>query len=183
MLEIIAGWDGQILLWIQESLRAGAADRWMVLWTALGNGGVIWICAAGLMLLFPRTRRAGVLAFTGLLINLLIVNVLLKPLVARARPWLVVEGLKPLLFSDDHHSFPSGHTSAAFAFAAAVSAGMKLRWVKVLVFAAAVLMGISRLYVGVHFPTDVLAGAVIGSLCGLLASVLVRKLSERFPLS
>lgn len=183
MIEMITQWDGQILLYIQEHLRSEVGDLLMVLWSTLGNGGVVWICAAALMLFFPRTRRAGVLALSGMLLNLLAVNIVLKPLVDRARPWYVVEGLEPLLSSSDRHSFPSGHTSAAFAFAAALWSCLDVRWVKVLAVAAAALMGWSRLYVGVHFPSDVLAGAVIGSLCGLLAVGLYRKFfQKRFPL-
>lgn len=184
MVEILTGWDASVLLFIQEHLRCGIGNVLFPLWSNLGNAGLIWIAAAVFMLLFPRTRRAGVLALAALLLNLLAVNVLIKPMVARLRPWLVVEGLEPLLYSDDQHSFPSGHTSAAFAFATAAFACLDMRWAKVLAVVAAVLMGWSRLYVGVHFPSDVLAGAVIGALCGLLAVWLYRKFFQKhFPLN
>ena len=118
-----------------------------------------------------------------MLLSLLFVNGILKHLVSRERPWLVVEGLHTLLRSNDPNSFPSGHTSAAFAFAAALSGTLDRTWPKVLAVAAAALMGWSRLYVGVHFPSDVLAGAIIGSLCGVLASWLYRHFwQKRFPL-
>ena len=169
MWEAIAGWDAGVLLFIQEHLRSAAGDKLLVLWSTLGNGGVVWIASAAILLFFPKTRRAGVLALVGMLLNLGLVNGILKPLVERPRPWLVVEGLQPLLFTGDGHSFPSGHTSAAFAFAAAVCGSIERTWVRVLTVGAAALMGWSRLYVGVHFPTDVLAGAVFGTLCGLAA--------------
>lgn len=179
MIEAITAWDAGVLLFIQEHLRCGVGDKLLVLWTTLGNGGVIWITAAALMLFFPKTRKAGALALAAMLLNLGLVNGILKPLVERARPWLVVEGLEPLLKSSDRHSFPSGHTSAAFAFAVAVCATIDRRWVRITALCAAALMGWSRLYVGVHFPTDVLAGALFGSLCGFVAVWLCRWLEKR----
>ena len=183
MLECITAWDGSVLLFIQEHLRFGLGDVLLPFWSSLGNVGLIWIAAALLMLCFRRTRRAGVLALAAMLLNLLAVNVVLKHLVSRTRPWLVVDGLVTLLRSSDPNSFPSGHTSAAFAFAASMCCHLDVTWGKVLAVIAAVLMGWSRLYVGVHFPSDVLAGAVIGTLCGLLATWLYRKFFQaRFPL-
>ena len=183
MLELIAGWDGAALLFIQEHLRFSLGNILLPLWSNLGNAGLIWIAAALVMLCFRRTRRAGVLALAAMLINLLAVNVVLKHLVSRTRPWLVVDGLVTLLRSSDPNSFPSGHTSASFAFAVSLCRHLDVTWGKVLAVAAAVLMGWSRLYVGVHFPSDVLAGAVIGTLCALLAAWLYRRFFQaRFPL-
>lgn len=178
-MNAIAGWDADVLLLIQEHLRTAAGDTLLTVWSDLGNGGAVWIAAALLLLLFPKTRKAGLLALVGMLLNLGLVNGILKPLVERDRPWLVVEGLRPLLTSSDPNSFPSGHTSAAFAFTAAVCCSVDRVWVRVLAVAAAALMGWSRLYVGVHFPTDVLAGAVFGTLCGLAAVWLYRRYFSR----
>lgn len=183
MLNAIAAWDVSALLFIQEHLRTALGDILIPLWSNLGNAGLIWIAAAAVLLCFKRTRRAGVLALGAMALNLLAVNVVLKHLVSRPRPWLVVEGLETLLRSNDPNSFPSGHTSAAFAFAAALCRGLDVRWAKVLAAAGAVLMGWSRVYVAVHFPSDVLAGAAIGVLCGLLAAWLYRRFFQaRFPL-
>ena len=88
---------------------------------------------------------------------------------ARPRPWLDVAGLIPLIAEHDPNSFPSGHTTAAFAFAGAVWFADSKKWLKWVALAAAVLMGFSRLYVGVHYPSDVLAGILIGLLAGWLA--------------
>lgn len=84
-----------------------------------------------------------------------------------------MENFAVLVTSSDPNSFPSGHTCAAFAFAVALCMTQPQRWAKGAALALAALMGFSRLYVGVHFPSDVLAGAVIGSLCGLLAGWMV----------
>lgn len=183
MLTAIQNWDAGVLLWVQEYVRTPLGNLLMPLWSSLGNDGMLWIGLALVLLFFRKTRRAGVLALAGMLLNFLAVNVVIKHLVARPRPWLVVEGLETILFIDDPNSFPSGHTSAASAFAVAMCCELDPLWAKALAAAAAVLMAWSRIYVAIHFPTDVLAGAVIGAACGLLAVWLYRRfLRERFPL-
>ena len=183
MIEAITALDAQILFFIEANLRSPLATALVTFWTNLGNAGILWIAAAVIMLFFKKTRRAGALALGGLLINLIIVNGFLKPVIGRPRPWVLIDGWVPLVYSDDP-SFPSGHTSASFAFAAAAWCALDAKWAKVLIVAAAALMGLSRLYVGVHFPSDVVGGAVIGAACGLLAVWLYRKfLQKRFPLN
>jgi undecaprenyl-diphosphatase len=141
---------------------------------------MLFIVLALLMLCFAKTRRAGGTALAAMAFGLVVTNLTIKPLMSRARPWVVMEGFETLVRSSDPNSFPSGHTCAAFAFAIAVCMVLPQRWAKAAAVAAAVLMGFSRLYVGVHFPSDVLAGAFIGSMCGLLASWIVTKALERF---
>lgn len=183
MFEVISAWEAPVLLFIQENLRTALGNQLMMLWTSLGNDGILWIGTAVILLLFRRTRRVGVVALAGLLLNWLAVNVTLKSLFDRPRPWTMIEGLEPLISIGAGRSFPSGHTSGSFSFAIAVACMVEQKWVRVLVIAAATLMGLSRLYVGVHFPTDVLGGAIIGGLCGWLASVLYRKfVQKRFSL-
>jgi len=182
MLDTIISIDGQILFFIRDHLHTAFGTFFFRLFTSLGNGGILFISAAVLMLFFRRTRRAGVLALGGLLINLLAVNCTLKPLIGRPRPWVILDGFEPLLYSHSP-SFPSGHTSSAFAFAFAVLPAVEIKWLKIASISAAILMGLSRLYVGVHYPSDVLGGAVIGAFCGLLAVWLYRKFfQKRFPL-
>ena len=93
----------------------------------------------------------------------------LKHLVARPRPWLDVAGLIPLIAEHDPNSFPSGHTTAAFAAGMVWARALPWGWARPLAVVMAVCMGLSRLYVGVHYPTDVLAGALVGSFCAWLA--------------
>lgn len=179
----IEAWDASVLLWVQEHIRTALGDAIIPFWSHLGDHGLLWIAAALILLCFPRTRRAGALALGGLLFSLLAVNVTIKHLVARPRPWLTIEGLRVLVNEPDPNSFPSGHTSAAFAFAAAVYRELPIPWTRAAVVAAAVCMGWSRIYVAVHYPSDVIAGVVVGTLCGLCAAWLYRKfLRERFPL-
>lgn len=175
MLDGLLALDGGILLWIQETLR-GALDPVFIAYTHLGDAGVLWIVLCLGLLLFPRTRRAGLAGLTALLLGLLCTNVALKHLVGRARPWLTVEGLAPLIAEGDPNSFPSGHSCAAFAAASAWCRTLPRRWMRGAGLALAVLMALSRLWVGVHFPSDVLAGALVGTLCGQLAWLLWRRL-------
>ncbi len=185
MPEAIQQFDEQALAWIAQNVRCALLDPFMKLYTQLGNTGMLFIVLGLAMLLFRPTRKAGASALCAMLIGLVVVNFTIKPLVSRPRPWLVMEGFVNLVPERDPNSFPSGHTNAAFAFAVAVCRSAPERWMKIAAVCAAAVMGLSRLYVGVHFPSDVLAGAVIGSLCGLLGAWAVGKawgrLSTRSP--
>ena len=167
--------DGGILLWIQEAVRSAALDPLVIAYTHLGDVGMLWIVLSVILLCLPKTRKAGLVSLLALLLGLLCTNVVLKHLVGRTRPWLTVEGLVPLIAEHDPNSFPSGHTCASFAAASAWCRTLPKRGMKVLGVVLAVLMGASRLYVGVHFPSDVLAGCLVGLLCGWLAWLLWRR--------
>ena len=167
MLEWIHNIDAQILLFIQQYLRS---DLFTWLWkgiTFLGDGGWFWI-VLGLLFLFPKkTRKAGVTALLAL---------------ARIRPYDSVEGLVPLVARLKDYSFPSGHTCASFACAGVYYKAFPGKWGKA-AMVLAVLIALSRLYVGVHYPTDVLAGALVGTFSALAAlkleHALVRYYEER----
>ena len=179
MPDVIQQLDEQALVWIAEHVRCAVLDPFMELYTQLGNTGMLFIALGVLMLLFKPTRRAGLSALCAMLIGLVVVNLTIKPLVSRPRPWLAIEDFVSLVPEHDPNSFPSGHTNAAFAFALAVWACAPKKWMKAAAVVMAAVMGLSRLYVGVHFPSDVLAGAAIGSLCGLAGAWIVKKAWER----
>lgn len=181
MLEWLHALDGGVLLWIQECLR-GPLDVLISGYTHLGDAGMLWIVLTLLLLIPQKTRRAGVASAVALILSLLCTNVVLKHLVSRPRPWLDVAGLIPLVAEHDPNSFPSGHTSAALAAACAWWRTMPARWMARIGLALAVLMGLSRLYVGVHYPTDVLAGAAVGAFCGWAAWKLCQWWEQRKPL-
>lgn len=168
-------WDAAILLWLQNVLRGEGLDSLMSAYTHLGDAGLLFIVIGIGLLCFPRTRRAGMVGLTALFIGFLSTNVVLKHLFERPRPWLDVAGLIPLVEEGDPNSFPSGHTTAAFAFAGAMLHTLPVKWGKALILGAAILMGFSRLYVGVHYPTDVLAGVIVGLLSGWAASLLWKR--------
>lgn len=173
--------DGGVLLWIQETLRWAVLDPLVTVYTHLGDAGMLWIVLSLVMLCFRSTRKAGLLSLCSLLLGMLCTNVVLKRVVARPRPWLTVEGLVPLIAEGDPNSFPSGHSCAAFAAAGAWARALPRRWMKILGLCLAAAMALSRLYVGVHFPSDVLAGSGIGLLCSQAVWLLWVRYSGRRP--
>lgn len=180
MLAALDAWEAGVLLWIQNVLRSPVFDPLVLFFTKLGDGGGLFIALTLLLLVFPRTRRVGLATALALLCSLLFTNLMLKNLFQRPRPWESFDFLKNLVVETDT-SFPSGHTSAAFAFALASFRASSKRWVRVSVLVVAVLMGLSRLYVGAHYPTDVLVGFAVGDLAGLTGWYLSTRLTRRFP--
>ena len=167
MMQAIQSFDASVLLYIQDYLRTPVWNAFFVFFSRLGDGGILWI-ALGLALLFPaKTRRRGFDTLVCLAFAFLVANCILKPWVARVRPYDAVSGLTILVPRLSDWSFPSGHTNASFAaaFALAKGFGKKGAWA----YLVAALIAVSRLWVGVHYPTDVLAGAVCGTLCAWAA--------------
>lgn len=172
-MEAALQWDGQALLFIQEYIR----QDWMNgIWktiTHLGDAGWFWILLGILLLIPKKTRKAGIAALMALAIGALITNVALKNIVARIRPYEMVEGLRLLIEPQPDFSFPSGHTCASFGAALAMYSFLERKWGIPLVILA-VLISLSRLYVGVHYPTDVIGGAVVGVLAAWGAVKMVK---------
>ena len=177
MLDTLLRLDGQLLVAIQ-GLHQPWLDPIVSFYTKLGDAGLLFIALSLAMLFHKSTRRAGVLALCAMILGLLVTNVTIKPLVERARPWLLWP-IEPLVTEKDPNSVPSGHTCAAFAAAMAWARTLPLKRDQVIAVVMAVLMGLSRLYVGVHYPSDVLVGAVIGSLCAWIAWRVFRVWEER----
>lgn len=174
MEQFLIDWEGPVLLWIQEHMRNDFLTPVFTFLTHLGDHGYFWIALTILFLLLKKTRKVGGLMTCSLLLNTLVNNVLLKNLVARTRPYEVVDGLHRIIEAQSDYSFPSGHTGSAFAAAVVVFLmGPRKIGVPVLVFAF--VIAFSRLYVGVHFPTDVLGGAVIGAVIAYLVCAVYRR--------
>ncbi len=177
MEELLINIEGPILLWIQEYLRFDILTPIVTFITHLGDSGWIWIACTILFLLLPKTRKTGIAMTISMLLNLLATNIVLKNLFARTRPYVAVEGLHRIIEAQSDFSFPSGHTACSFA-AATVIFLMCPRKVGVPAMVLAVLISLSRLYVGVHFPTDVIGGALIGIGAALLALWIYGKLKR-----
>ncbi|MDO5294480.1 MAG: phosphatase PAP2 family protein [bacterium] len=160
--------DGNILIWIQENVRNDVLTPIFKFITHLGDSGSIWIVLSLLLLVSRKTRKVGFAALLALLLSLIVNNGILKNVVGRTRPYDAVEGLRALIGRQRDLSFPSGHTGSSFAAAIVLYRSLPKKYgVPALVLAA--LIGLSRLYVGVHYPTDVIFAAFSGTLLGLLA--------------
>jgi undecaprenyl-diphosphatase len=179
MLAWLQALDGYLLLWIQDAVRCPALDAVLIPFTNLGNAGRLWIVLSLLMLCAPKIRRAGGLTLLALLFGLLVTNLTLKPWVMRPRPWLSIQELIPLVSPGDPYSFPSGHATAAFAAAGIWARAFPRRWMKAIAILQAAVMAFTRLYVGVHFPTDVLAGMCVGLLGSQLIWFGAKKWDEK----
>lgn len=152
--------DGNILLWIQEYLRS---DLWSWFWitiTKLGDSGFIWLTTAILMLFFKKTRKVGIVALCSIALCFLITNIGLKNLVARPRPYTQLPELMILTHLESSFSFPSGHTANSFAVALIYFRMLPKKY-GIAAVVLATLIGFSRLYIGVHYPTDVIGGFLV----------------------
>lgn len=178
MLEFLCNLDGNILLFLQDNVRNPVLTPILRLITTLGNGGAVWIVLAVLLLCIPKTRKVGCMAVMALLGTLLVNNMILKNLVARTRPYEVIEGLTYIVMKPTDFSFPSGHAGCSFAVACIMFRRLPRRYgIPALVLA--ILISLSRLYVGVHYPSDVLFGVISGILISYGAEMLVSRLWKR----
>lgn len=180
MAEAIFQWDSGILLWIQDSLRTGFLTPVMNVITHLGDKGILWILLTIALLIVRKTRRLGVLCAFSMFLGLFVTNLVIKNWVARVRPYELINGLECLVGVQKDFSFPSGHTTNSIACAWVLFRRAPKKWgVPALVMA--VLISLSRLYVGVHYPTDVIGGAIIGLCCACLSLWLVPKAEKALP--
>jgi len=155
--------EGQILLWIQENLRCDVLTVFFRFITSLGDNGMIWIILTIVLLVVTKYRKVGVMSAAALICSLIINNLLLKNIVARIRPYEVVEGLQRLLPAQPDYSFPSGHTGSSFAVAVIFFMYLPKKY-GIPAMVLAVLIAFSRLYLGIHYVSDVLGGAFIGTV-------------------
>ena len=171
-MEAFNMWESNIVLFVQENLRFDWLNPIMKFITSLGDEGILPIAVIILFLLFKKTRKVGITAGVSLALEAILINLTIKKLVGRTRPYVVNEAIEYITKRPSDNSFPSGHTGCVFAVASVLFFMMPKK-VGIPAMVIASLVGISRLYVGVHYPTDVLGGAVIGALCGILAVYVV----------
>ena len=170
--------DLPILDWISENLWNPVLDAVMPVVTKLGDAGIFWIACALVMIILPKTRKTGCAMGLALIMGLLLCNVTLKPLVARIRPYdfqlQEFQKIIPLLIEAEHDfSFPSGHTIASLEASVALLLGNKKLGIPAVILAS--VIAFSRLYLYVHYPTDVLFSILLGTAVAVLAKYLVTK--------
>lgn len=162
----------EILNFIRDNLSNPFLDTVMPFITHLGSGGILWIAVAVVMLISKKHRKTGITISVALLLSLVVCNGILKPLVNRVRPYDMTS-VELLIPKPMGASFPSGHTSASFAAAIAIALSRNKIWV--FAVCAAVLIAFSRMYLYVHYPFDVLFGAILGALLAFAANWAVNK--------
>ena len=165
--------DLPILDWIAAHLWCPFLDIVMPVITLLGDAGIFWIVLAVVLLLFPKTRKIGL----GIL-GLLVCNLTMKPLFARIRPydyqWEHFGVTIKLLIDAQHDfSFPSGHTIASFEGATVLLIHSRKLGIPAMILAC--LIAFSRLYLYVHYPTDVIASVILGIALAFLGNYLAQK--------
>lgn len=157
---MITDFDFLILNFINNSLKCDFMDFIMPKITFLGSGGFIWILIGVIMLFIKKYRKGGIVLLISLAAGAILGNLILKPIISRPRPCHINEMFPLLIDTPRDFSFPSGHTLAS-ATAAYIITYFNKR-VGYIVIPIAVLIAFSRLYLYVHFPSDVICGAAIG---------------------
>lgn len=172
--------DFLILDFIQRYMKSDVGDVVMPFITSLADRGLIWIALAIILILIPKTRKAGMMVAMALVLDSVLCNMVAKPLFARVRPYDIRTDIEIIVRKPRDFSFPSGHTAASFAAVAALYfAHLDWKWIWRATAVLAAAIAFSRLYLYVHYPTDVLGGALLGILCGWLGSVLVNQLFDK----
>ncbi len=174
-MEAIQALDIQILYWLADFVRTDWLTPVMTFLTHICDHGELWLTLALILLLRPRTRKCGAAILTAMLLGLVLGNGILKPLLARPRPFLTYPDLIPLV-QIGGYSCPSGHTLSSFCAAGAVACFQRKAGIAALLLAA--LIGLTRLYLGVHYPTDVLLGAALGVCFGILGAAIVKRTAD-----
>jgi len=170
--------DSQSLLWIQDNLRQDWLTPIMQFITTLGDSGAIWIAFTIIMLLNKKTRETGWMSFASLSTMLIINNLIIKNAVHRKRPYVVIQGLEFITKAPSDYSFPSGHSACAMAGACIMYKYLP-KWAGIPAMILAILICASRLYVGVHYPSDVLGGMILGIIFSMIGEDIVKFIYKR----
>lgn len=184
---VFAGFDASIAVLVHTLYELGGAffTPFFEFVSFLGDGGIFLIVLSIIFMLFKKTRRYGAAILLSIGIGALITNLWLKPWICRPRPytnegsifhelWLVMGQ-----HSESDKSFPSGHTTAAFSAMTAVFlvGNRRISWTA---FIFGILMGISRIYLAVHYASDVLGGIVVGLVAGSIGYFICTKIPTVF---
>ena len=165
-----------ILDWFQ-TLHGSFLDVLLPAISRLSDHGEVWILLAVILLIMPKTRKVGIALACGLAFDFLLCNLWLKPMIGRIRPYELRPAVELLVSPPQDAAFPSGHTAVSFAAVAALATAHCRLWKPALVLA--VLIALSRLYLYVHWPTDVLGGVIVGTFAGWIGAKAVEWMTKR----
>ena len=185
LLDALAvSFDLPILDWIAANLWCPVLDAVMPVITLLGDAGIFWIAVAVLFIFTKKYRKIGIGMMIALMMGLVICNICLKPMIARIRPYDFKEEhlhvIVNLLIEKQHDfAFPSGHTIASFEAAVMILLGNRKLGIPAMILAC--LIAFSRLYLYVHYPTDVIVSIVLGSILALIGWYLAQKVMDTLP--
>lgn len=162
--------DNNILRWINRKFRNKIFDKIMPIITSAGNLGIIWIVISVLLLTKKDYRILGKMIIAALIITTVIGEGIIKNIVKRKRPFYGEQDKELLISAPITYSFPSGHTASSFAVAAVFIGTDNAASFEIIILAS--LIAFSRIYLAVHYPSDVIGGGIIGFLCGLFTVIL-----------
>ncbi len=163
MIDMIQRFDVQILEFIQVHVQNNVLDKFFSFATQLGDNGLIWIAISLFLLISKKNRKVGIMVILALTLALIVNEGLLKNLVQRPRPFITYPEFNWITYKPSGYSFPSSH--AATSFAAAGILAKKLKRYKVIFWALALSISLSRIYLLVHYPSDLIVGMMIGMSC------------------
>lgn len=166
-----------VLDWIQSNLRCSLLDAVLPFVSRLCDHGEIWILLALVLSLIRQTRRQGAAVFCGLTLDLIACNLLLKPLFNRIRPFALNSSIMLLIKPPLDASFPSGHTAVSFAATFALKTAGTPLWKPS--FVLAMIIAFSRLYLYVHWPSDIFGGALLGIFVGWAGAKLAESINKK----
>ena len=185
LLDALAvSFDLPILDWIAETLWCPVLDTVMPVITLFGDAGIFWIAIAVLFLITKKYRKIGLGMAIALALGLLVCNIYLKPAIARMRPYdfqmeYFTREIQLIAGGMHDFSFPSGHTIASFEAAVVIVLNNKKFGIPAMILA--VLIAFSRLYLYLHYPTDVLFSIVLGTALACLGNWLAPRILEKIP--
>lgn len=164
--------DFNLLSQIYKITHNGVFDKIMPSISSLGNIGIIWIVISIFLLFNKEYRKVGILCLVALVLTAIVGEVILKNFIGRLRPFNEVPTMQLLITKPLSYSFPSGHTASSFAAAFIISSQIKK--LAIPVYALAMTIAFSRMYLFVHYPSDIIGGILLGIICAKIV-LLVNK--------